>query len=46
MRHPTGLVATGQLTVQIAGTYPLARAAEAYEQVGSRRTPGKAVLVP
>ena len=46
MRRLAGLSSTGQLTVRVAGTYPLDAAAEAYAQVGSRRTPGKVVLIP
>ena len=46
MRRLAGLASTGQLTVRVAGTYPLEAAAEAYAQVGSRRTPGKVVLIP
>jgi NADPH:quinone reductase len=46
MRRLAGLASTGQLTVQVAGTYPLDAAADAYAQVGSRRTPGKVVLIP
>jgi NADPH:quinone reductase-like Zn-dependent oxidoreductase len=46
MRRLAELVSTGQLTVRVAATYPLERAAEAYEQVGTRRTPGKVVLIP
>jgi NADPH:quinone reductase-like Zn-dependent oxidoreductase len=46
MRRLAGLASTGQLTVRVAGSYPLDAAAEAYAQVGSRRTPGKVVLIP
>jgi NADPH:quinone reductase-like Zn-dependent oxidoreductase len=46
MRRLADLVGSGQLTVRVAGTYPLDAAVEAYEQVGSRRTPGKVVLIP
>jgi|GEM_PF-4131443 len=41
-----GPASTGQLSVRIAGSYPLERGGEAYEQVLSRRNPGKVVLIP
>jgi NADPH:quinone reductase-like Zn-dependent oxidoreductase len=46
MRRLADLATSGQLTVQVAGTYPLDQAAVAFAQVASRRTPGKIVLVP
>jgi NADPH:quinone reductase-like Zn-dependent oxidoreductase len=46
MRRLAELVSTGQLTVRVAAAYPLDQADVAYEQVRSRRTPGKVVLIP
>lgn len=42
----TNLVAAGALEVPIAASYPLARVAEAYAELGRRHTRGKIVLVP
>jgi NADPH2:quinone reductase len=39
-------VAKGQLDVRIGGTYPLADAARAQEDLESRRTTGKLLLIP
>jgi NADPH2:quinone reductase len=39
-------VADGSLTVQIGGTYPLADAARAQEDLAGRRTTGKLLLLP
>ena len=40
------LVATGELDVRIGGTYPLADAARAQEDLAARRTTGKLLLIP
>ncbi len=40
------LVASGDLDVRIGGTYPLADAARAHEDLAARRTTGKLLLVP
>jgi NADPH:quinone reductase-like Zn-dependent oxidoreductase len=40
------LVQEAKLKVEVAAAYPLKRAAEAFEQVASRHTPGKIVLLP
>ncbi len=41
-----GWVADGRLEVRIGGRYPLADAAKAQEDLASRRTSGKLVLIP
>ncbi len=41
-----GLVISNRLTVRIGGTYPLADAARAHEDLMSRRTTGKLLLLP
>ncbi|GAA2178182.1 quinone oxidoreductase [Arthrobacter parietis] len=41
-----GAVADGSLTVRIGARYPLADAAQAHEDLQSRRTTGKLLLVP
>ncbi len=41
-----GLVASGALEVRIGGTYPLADAARAQEDLAARRTTGKLLLIP
>jgi NADPH:quinone reductase-like Zn-dependent oxidoreductase len=46
MRRLAELADSGQLTVQVAATYPLDRAAAAYAQVRSGHTAGKVVLIP
>jgi NADPH:quinone reductase-like Zn-dependent oxidoreductase len=46
MRRLAGLVSDGQLRAEVAAAYPLNRAVEAVEQVRSRHTAGKIVLVP
>jgi NADPH:quinone reductase len=40
------LVVSGQLRVEIGGTFPLARATEAHRALEARRTTGKLVLLP
>lgn len=40
------LVASGDLDVRIGGTYPLAGAARAQEDLAARRTTGKLLLIP
>jgi NADPH:quinone reductase len=39
-------VAVGRLSVQLGGSFPLSRAADAHRQLESRSTTGKLVLVP
>lgn len=39
-----GLVATGELTLEIARSYPLEQVREAYRELGNRHTRGKIVL--
>jgi NADPH2:quinone reductase len=39
-------IAKGELEVRIGGTYPLAEAAKAQEDLASRRTTGKLLLLP
>jgi NADPH2:quinone reductase len=39
-------VGTGELKVEIGGTYPLERAADAYRALEGRRTTGKLLLIP
>jgi len=41
-----GLVAGGELDVRIGGSYPLADAARAQEDLAARRTTGKLLLIP
>jgi NADPH2:quinone reductase len=41
-----GWVAAGKLRVRIGGRYPLADAARAHEDLASRRTTGKLLLLP
>lgn len=41
-----GAVSAGKLTVRIGGRYPLKDAAQAHEDLQSRRTTGKILLVP
>jgi NADPH:quinone reductase len=41
-----GLVASGQIEVPIADTYPLERVRDAYEELERRHTRGKIVLIP
>jgi NADPH2:quinone reductase len=41
-----GWVADGSLTVQIGGTYPLAQAAQAQQDLAGRGTTGKLLLIP
>jgi NADPH:quinone reductase len=41
-----GRVAAGTLSVRIGGRYPLAEAARAHEDLESRRTTGKLLLIP
>jgi NADPH:quinone reductase len=41
-----GWVAKGELDVRIGGTYPLADAARAQQDLASRRTTGKLLLIP
>ena len=40
------LVSAGELAVRVGGTYPLAEAARAHEDLVSRRTAGKLLLLP
>lgn len=40
------LVASGQVQIPIAATYPMSRVRDAYEQVEQRHTRGKVVLLP
>ena len=39
-------IGEGRLTVRIGGTYPLERAAQAHQDLASRRTTGKLLLLP
>jgi NADPH:quinone reductase len=41
-----GWVASGQVRVSIGGRYPLAEAARAHQDLESRRTTGKLLLLP
>jgi NADPH2:quinone reductase len=41
-----GLVASGAIEIPIAGTYPLDRVADAFEELEQRHTRGKIVLIP
>lgn len=45
-RHVLDLVARGQLDVRIGGRYPLDQARQAHEDLESRRTTGKLLLLP
>lgn len=40
------LAASGQLTIRIAGQYPLERAAEAHKRLAAGGVGGKLVLIP
>jgi NADPH2:quinone reductase len=40
-----GWIEAGQLAVRIGGTYPLAAAAQAHEDLAARRTTGKLLLL-
>jgi NADPH:quinone reductase-like Zn-dependent oxidoreductase len=44
-RHVLGLVASGRLSVPVAATFPMARAAEAYERFTQGGKLGKIVLL-
>ena len=46
LREMAELVATGEIEVPIAATYPLERVREAYAELARRHTHGKIVLVP
>jgi len=39
-------IAKGELDVRIGGTYPLAQARQAQEDLAARRTTGKLLLLP
>jgi NADPH2:quinone reductase len=41
-----GWIADGELDVRIGGTYPLADAARAHEDLAARRTAGKLLVIP
>jgi NADPH2:quinone reductase len=41
-----GWISAGRLSVRIGGTYPLDQAAQAHEDLASRRTTGKLLLLP
>jgi NADPH2:quinone reductase len=41
-----GWIASGKLRVRIHGTYPLAEAAHAHQELESRKTSGKLLLIP
>ena len=41
-----GLVASGAIEIPVAGTYPLERVADAFEELEHRHTRGKIVLIP
>jgi NADPH2:quinone reductase len=41
-----GWIAAGALSVRVGGTYPLAEAARAHEDLAGRRTTGKVLLTP
>lgn len=41
-----GWMADGKVTVRVGGTYPLAEAARAHEDLAARRTTGKLLLLP
>jgi NADPH2:quinone reductase len=41
-----GWIAAGELDVRIGGTYPLADAARAHDDLAARRTTGKLLLIP
>jgi NADPH:quinone reductase len=40
------LVASGQIEIPIAATYPLEQVRDAYEELEARHTHGKIVLIP
>ena len=40
------LVASGQIEIPIAATYPLARVRDAFAELEERHTLGKVVLIP
>jgi NADPH2:quinone reductase len=46
LRELAALAATGELTVPIASTYPLAQVQEAYRELAERRPAGRVVLHP
>ena len=39
-------IGDGRLSVRIGGTYPLAEAARAHDDLAARRTTGKQLLLP
>ncbi len=41
-----GALASGELTIEVGGRYPLAEAARAYDDLEGRRTTGKLLLLP
>ena len=41
-----GLVASGQIEIPIAATYPLEKVGDAFAQLEERHTHGKIVLIP
>jgi NADPH:quinone reductase-like Zn-dependent oxidoreductase len=41
-----GLIATGAVDFEVAGSYPLDRVADAFEELEKRHTRGKIVLLP
>ncbi len=41
-----GLIAEGKITVEVAHTYPLEKAAQAHQDIEARQTTGKVVLLP
>jgi len=46
MRRLASLVDEDKLSVEVARTYPLQRASDAFERIMERHTPGKLVLLP
>jgi NADPH2:quinone reductase len=42
----TGLVASGQIEIPIAATYPLDQVQQAFTELEQRHTRGKIVLIP
>jgi NADPH:quinone reductase len=46
LREMAALVASGQIEVPIAATYPLDRVKDAYDELEQRHTRGKIVLIP
>ena len=46
MTNLVGLIASGQITVQVGETLPLAEAAEAHRRIEARETTGKVILKP